>query len=83
MSTEKERKIGIGENYPYQKLGKYECVMTRKRANTLGIKAGDLMSLSIPVFDHLVMVYEDAFLSDLNYSQINFQTYSDVKDFLY
>ena len=41
------------------------------------------MSLSIPVFDHLVMVYEDAFLSDLNYSQINFQTYSDVKDFLY
>ena len=47
MDTEREKQIGLGPNYPFEKLAAGECIISTIMGDEFGIEAGDHIKISM------------------------------------
>ena len=54
IDTDLERKIGLGTRYPFESLGRGECMMHERMATALRLKEGDIFYLQVDMYQNFI-----------------------------
>ena len=58
MDTDKERSIGLGTSYKQDQMKEGECMISKDIAKNLALQEGDIMYLSLQMYQNLVSLIQ-------------------------
>ncbi|CAD8101464.1 unnamed protein product [Paramecium primaurelia] len=77
IDTQKEKKIGLGWEYPFDELKETEVIMSRKLAETYKLNVGDYMLIYGEFYDFYASYYIENYYEQIG-KQFNLTNYNDT-----
>ena len=58
MDTDREKEIGLGASYPFEKLQTGECFINAQMASTLKVQTGDVIYNQLNLYQNLMAMID-------------------------